>query len=75
MQPGLLVAATVALHENSKIELEEADTFFKVVIMFLLLVFFIVVGKKSSLCCSFTHISAFLQKERDEGWSYSSHDR
>ncbi|XP_066412766.1 BLOC-2 complex member HPS3 isoform X2 [Molothrus aeneus] len=29
MQPGLLVAATVALHENSKIELEEADTFFK----------------------------------------------
>ncbi|XP_021249845.1 Hermansky-Pudlak syndrome 3 protein isoform X2 [Numida meleagris] len=30
MQPGLLVAATVALHENSKIELEEADTFFKV---------------------------------------------
>ncbi|NWH25333.1 HPS3 protein, partial [Grus americana] len=27
--PGLLVAATVALHENSKIELEEADTFFK----------------------------------------------
>uniref|UniRef100_A0A663MAA2 HPS3 biogenesis of lysosomal organelles complex 2 subunit 1 n=1 Tax=Athene cunicularia TaxID=194338 RepID=A0A663MAA2_ATHCN len=30
MQPGLLVAATVALHENSKIELEEADTFFKI---------------------------------------------
>ncbi|KAM9010583.1 LOW QUALITY PROTEIN: BLOC-2 complex member HPS3-like [Ara ararauna] len=30
MQPGLLVAATVALHENSKIGLEEADTFFKV---------------------------------------------
>ncbi|NXN52413.1 HPS3 protein, partial [Rynchops niger] len=30
MQPGLLVAATVALHENNKIELEEADTFFKV---------------------------------------------
>ncbi|XP_074954854.1 BLOC-2 complex member HPS3 isoform X1 [Phalacrocorax aristotelis] len=29
MQPGLLVAATVALHENSKMELEEADTFFK----------------------------------------------
>uniref|UniRef100_A0A8C3UCF0 HPS3 biogenesis of lysosomal organelles complex 2 subunit 1 n=1 Tax=Catharus ustulatus TaxID=91951 RepID=A0A8C3UCF0_CATUS len=29
MQPGLLVAATVALHENSKIELEEADIFFK----------------------------------------------
>ncbi|XP_042748349.1 Hermansky-Pudlak syndrome 3 protein [Lagopus leucura] len=29
MQPGLLVAATVALHENSKIELEEADMFFK----------------------------------------------
>ncbi|RMC01841.1 hypothetical protein DUI87_21002 [Hirundo rustica rustica] len=29
MQPGLLVAATVALYENSKIELEEADTFFK----------------------------------------------
>uniref|UniRef100_A0A8C8B1A3 HPS3 biogenesis of lysosomal organelles complex 2 subunit 1 n=1 Tax=Otus sunia TaxID=257818 RepID=A0A8C8B1A3_9STRI len=29
MQPGLLVAATVALHENSEIELEEADTFFK----------------------------------------------
>ncbi|KAJ7402109.1 Hermansky-Pudlak syndrome 3 protein isoform X2 [Pitangus sulphuratus] len=29
MQPGLLVAATVALHENSKIELEEAATFFK----------------------------------------------
>ncbi|NWX16923.1 HPS3 protein, partial [Aegotheles bennettii] len=29
MQPGLLVAATVALHENNKIELEEADTFFK----------------------------------------------
>ncbi|KAM6127780.1 BLOC-2 complex member HPS3 isoform 1-T1 [Phoenicopterus ruber ruber] len=28
-QPGLLVAAAVALHENSKIELEEADTFFK----------------------------------------------
>ncbi|NXS61097.1 HPS3 protein, partial [Brachypteracias leptosomus] len=28
-QPGLLVAATVALHENSKLELEEADTFFK----------------------------------------------
>ncbi|XP_027747663.1 Hermansky-Pudlak syndrome 3 protein isoform X2 [Empidonax traillii] len=28
-QPGLLVAATVALHENSKIELEEAATFFK----------------------------------------------
>ncbi|NWX09846.1 HPS3 protein, partial [Caloenas nicobarica] len=28
-QPGLLVAATVALHENSKMELEEADTFFK----------------------------------------------
>ncbi|NWU96287.1 HPS3 protein, partial [Upupa epops] len=30
MRPGLLVAAIVALHENSKIELEEADTFFKV---------------------------------------------
>ncbi|NXJ80155.1 HPS3 protein, partial [Trogon melanurus] len=30
MHPGLLVAATVALHENSKIGLEEADTFFKV---------------------------------------------
>ncbi|XP_061227486.1 BLOC-2 complex member HPS3 [Neopsephotus bourkii] len=30
-QPGLLVAATVALHENSKIELEEADAFFKMV--------------------------------------------
>ncbi|KAM6326761.1 LOW QUALITY PROTEIN: BLOC-2 complex member HPS3 [Podargus strigoides] len=30
MQPDLLVAATVALHENSKIELEEADTFFKI---------------------------------------------
>ncbi|NXE12450.1 HPS3 protein, partial [Lophotis ruficrista] len=29
MQPGLLVAAIVALHENSKIELEEADAFFK----------------------------------------------
>ncbi|KFP57658.1 Hermansky-Pudlak syndrome 3 protein, partial [Cathartes aura] len=29
MQPGLLVAAAVALHENNKIELEEADTFFK----------------------------------------------
>ncbi|NWX48780.1 HPS3 protein, partial [Steatornis caripensis] len=29
IQPGLLVAATVALHENGKIELEEADTFFK----------------------------------------------
>ncbi|XP_065604335.1 BLOC-2 complex member HPS3 isoform X3 [Cyrtonyx montezumae] len=29
MQPGLLVAAIVALYENSKIELEEADTFFK----------------------------------------------
>ncbi|KAI1236078.1 hypothetical protein IHE44_0002175 [Lamprotornis superbus] len=29
MQPGLLVAATVALHENSKIGLEEADIFFK----------------------------------------------
>ncbi|NXI61512.1 HPS3 protein, partial [Anseranas semipalmata] len=29
-QPGLLVAATVALHENSKIELEEADMFFKI---------------------------------------------
>ncbi|XP_015493118.1 Hermansky-Pudlak syndrome 3 protein isoform X2 [Parus major] len=29
MQPGLLVAATVALYENRKIELEEADTFFK----------------------------------------------
>ncbi|NWH57335.1 HPS3 protein, partial [Geococcyx californianus] len=28
-QPGLLVAATVALHENSKIELEEAEIFFK----------------------------------------------
>ncbi|NXG66891.1 HPS3 protein, partial [Hemiprocne comata] len=28
-QPGLLVAATVALHENSKMELEEAETFFK----------------------------------------------
>ncbi|NWY52724.1 HPS3 protein, partial [Chionis minor] len=30
MQPGLLVAATVALHENNKIELEEADAFFKI---------------------------------------------
>ncbi|NXN74366.1 HPS3 protein, partial [Himantopus himantopus] len=30
MQPGLLVAAIVALHENSKMELEEADTFFKI---------------------------------------------
>ncbi|NXK50843.1 HPS3 protein, partial [Chauna torquata] len=30
MQPGLLVAATVALHENSKIGLEEADMFFKI---------------------------------------------
>ncbi|XP_010116260.1 PREDICTED: Hermansky-Pudlak syndrome 3 protein [Chlamydotis macqueenii] len=29
MQPGLLVAAIVALHENSKIKLEEADAFFK----------------------------------------------
>ncbi|OXB52563.1 UNVERIFIED_CONTAM: hypothetical protein H355_013982, partial [Colinus virginianus] len=28
-QPGLLVAAIVALYENSKIELEEADVFFK----------------------------------------------
>ncbi|NWU65375.1 HPS3 protein, partial [Pterocles burchelli] len=30
-QPGLLVAAAVALHENSKMELEEAETFFKMV--------------------------------------------
>ncbi|XP_068548280.1 BLOC-2 complex member HPS3 [Anas acuta] len=30
MQPGLLVAATVALHENGKIKLEEADVFFKI---------------------------------------------
>ncbi|XP_010145648.1 PREDICTED: Hermansky-Pudlak syndrome 3 protein, partial [Eurypyga helias] len=28
-QPGLLVAAAVALHENSKMGLEEADAFFK----------------------------------------------
>ncbi|NXY84725.1 HPS3 protein, partial [Alcedo cyanopectus] len=28
-QPGLLVAAIVALHENSKMDLEEAGTFFK----------------------------------------------
>uniref|UniRef100_A0A8C5T7H2 HPS3 biogenesis of lysosomal organelles complex 2 subunit 1 n=1 Tax=Malurus cyaneus samueli TaxID=2593467 RepID=A0A8C5T7H2_9PASS len=28
-QPALLVAAAVALHENGKMELEEADTFFK----------------------------------------------
>ncbi|NXA48948.1 HPS3 protein, partial [Nothocercus julius] len=28
-QPGLLVAAAVALYENSKMELEEADAFFK----------------------------------------------
>ncbi|XP_040469620.1 Hermansky-Pudlak syndrome 3 protein isoform X2 [Falco naumanni] len=34
MQPGLLVAATVALHENSKMELEEADTFFKLLVDF-----------------------------------------
>lgn len=29
-QEGLLVAAVVALHENSKIRLEEADLFFQV---------------------------------------------
>ena len=29
-QPGLLVAAMVALHENSKVQLEQADEIFKV---------------------------------------------
>lgn len=29
-QPGLLVASMVALHENSKIQLEQADHIFKV---------------------------------------------
>lgn len=29
-QPGLLVAAMVALHENSKVKLEEVDHIFKV---------------------------------------------
>uniref|UniRef100_A0A8D0GS48 HPS3 biosis of lysosomal organelles complex 2 subunit 1 n=1 Tax=Sphenodon punctatus TaxID=8508 RepID=A0A8D0GS48_SPHPU len=29
-RPGLLVASILALHENSKIELDEADSFFKV---------------------------------------------
>lgn len=29
-QPALLVAAAVALHEDSKMHLEEADSFFKV---------------------------------------------
>lgn len=29
-QEGLLVAAAVALHENSKVKLEEADLFFQV---------------------------------------------
>uniref|UniRef100_A0A3Q4HZU0 HPS3 biogenesis of lysosomal organelles complex 2 subunit 1 n=1 Tax=Neolamprologus brichardi TaxID=32507 RepID=A0A3Q4HZU0_NEOBR len=31
-QPGLLVAAMVALHENSKVKLEEADHIFKVLL-------------------------------------------
>lgn len=31
-QPGLLVAAIVALHENSKVKLEEADHIFKVLL-------------------------------------------
>lgn len=31
-QPGLLVAAMVALHENSKVQLEQADHIFKVCI-------------------------------------------
>jgi len=29
-QPGLLVAAVVALHENNKVQLEQADHIFKV---------------------------------------------
>lgn len=29
-QPGLLVAAMVALHENSKVQLEQADHIFEV---------------------------------------------
>lgn len=29
-QPGLLVAAMVALHENNKVQLEQADHIFKV---------------------------------------------
>lgn len=29
-QPGLLVASMVALHENSKVQLEQADHIFKV---------------------------------------------
>lgn len=31
-QPGLLVAAMVALHENNKVQLEQADHIFKVCI-------------------------------------------
>jgi len=69
MQPGLLVAATVALHENSKIELEEADMFFKVGLWsffpsFLHITDFM--GEQSGPGCSFTHILAFLLKEADE---------
>lgn len=29
-RPGLLVASMLALHENSKVELEEADSYFEV---------------------------------------------
>lgn len=36
LQPGLLVAGMVALHENNKVQLEQADHVFKVCEMTLL---------------------------------------
>lgn len=48
-RPGFLVASVLALHENSKIELEEADSFIKVCYLLVLPMIFICVCGISKL--------------------------
>uniref|UniRef100_A0A4W6F700 HPS3 biogenesis of lysosomal organelles complex 2 subunit 1 n=1 Tax=Lates calcarifer TaxID=8187 RepID=A0A4W6F700_LATCA len=69
LQPGLLVAAMVALHENNKVQLEQADHVFKVCEMTLL---------RSSLLCgpslSIGSVLPLLERLSEETlWGFSLH--
>lgn len=70
MQPGLLVAATVALHENSKMELEEADIFFKVGHVFASIFFIVTLlreRKAASVASSLTFQHFFKKRKMRVG--------
>lgn len=54
-QEGLLVAAVVALHENSKIRLEEADLFFQV----------LAAHREMCACLSFLYLCVFVSLRRN----------